>query len=212
MGKGRCSAVRCAPVAPLGSKGKRAAGGCSAVRCSACVKEQTRAKGSKSQIKADAFCKQGERRRSPSGKGLPCKAGMRTKGKTPLPRENLVTHLDKSLPTGVQLSEWAGRVTRQELLSSASTDSAHVCQVRGPYRYPRLYIKGSRYRGLTTNLGPRLAIGKPTPVTCLSGWGAQGSTGAESSEWKPIYLLYLTIGLSTDVQNWHDCNAFQLPN
>jgi hypothetical protein len=30
----------------------------------------------------------------------------------------------------------------------------------------------------------RLAIGKPTPVTCLSGAGAQGSTGAESSEWK----------------------------
>jgi hypothetical protein len=35
-----------------------------------------------------------------------------------------------------------------------------------------------------TNFGARLAIGKPTPVTCLSGGGAQGSTGAESSEWK----------------------------
>jgi hypothetical protein len=33
-------------------------------------------------------------------------------------------------------------------------------------------------------LWARLAIGKPTPVTCLSGAGAQGSTGAESSEWK----------------------------
>jgi hypothetical protein len=33
-------------------------------------------------------------------------------------------------------------------------------------------------------LGARLAIGKPTRVTCLSGGGAQGSTDAESSEWK----------------------------
>jgi hypothetical protein len=82
----------------MGSKGKQAAGGCSAVRCSACVKEQTRAQGSKSQIKADALCKQGERRRSPAGKGLPCKAGMRTEGQNPPPRENLVTRLDKFTP------------------------------------------------------------------------------------------------------------------
>jgi hypothetical protein len=60
-------------------------------------------KGSGKQItgKADTFCKQGERGRSPTGKGLPCKAGMRTKGKNPLPRENLVTHLDKITPYGV---------------------------------------------------------------------------------------------------------------
>jgi hypothetical protein len=53
-------------------------------------------KGSGKQItgKADTS-KQGEKGRSPTGKGLPCKAGMRTKGKNPLSRENLVTHLDK---------------------------------------------------------------------------------------------------------------------
>jgi hypothetical protein len=53
--------------------------------------------GSGKQItgKADMLYKQGERGRSPTGKGLPCKAGMRTKGKSPLPRKNLVTHLDK---------------------------------------------------------------------------------------------------------------------
>jgi hypothetical protein len=44
----------------------------------------------------------------------------------------------------------------------------------------RLYKKGSRYRGLPTNLGPGLAIEKPTPVTCLSGGVTQESTGAES--------------------------------
>jgi hypothetical protein len=30
--------------------------------------------------------------------------------------------------------------------------------------YLRLYIKGSGYRGLTTNLGSRLAIGKPLSI------------------------------------------------
>jgi hypothetical protein len=59
-------------------------------------------KGSGKQItgKADTLYKQGERGRSPTGKGLPCKAGMRTKGKNPLPRENLATHLDKITPYG----------------------------------------------------------------------------------------------------------------
>jgi hypothetical protein len=59
-------------------------------------------KGSGKQItgEADTLYAQGERGRSPTGKGLPCKAGMRTKGKNPLPRENLVTHLDKITPSG----------------------------------------------------------------------------------------------------------------
>jgi hypothetical protein len=39
------------PAAPMRRKGKRAAGECSAVRCKACVKEQTRAHGSKSQVR-----------------------------------------------------------------------------------------------------------------------------------------------------------------
>jgi hypothetical protein len=53
--------------------------------------------GSGKQItgKADTLYKDGERGRIPTGKGLSCKAGMRTKGKYPLPRENLVTRLDK---------------------------------------------------------------------------------------------------------------------
>jgi hypothetical protein len=66
------------------------------MRCSACVKEQTRAQGSKSQVRQTPT----NRERGDAGKGLPCKAGMRTKGKTPLPRENLVTHLDKITPYG----------------------------------------------------------------------------------------------------------------
>jgi hypothetical protein len=55
-------------------------------------------KGSGKQItgKADTSCKQRKRGRRPTGKGLPCKAGMRTKGKTPLTGENLVTHLDRT--------------------------------------------------------------------------------------------------------------------
>jgi hypothetical protein len=130
-------------------------------------------KGSGKQItgKADTVYKQGERGRSLTGKGLPCKAGMRTKAKTPCQAKTLSPTSTKSPPTGVQVSEWAGRVTHQELLSPAATDSGHICQVRRPYRYPRLHIKGSKYQGLTTNLGARLAIciGKPTPVTCLSG-------------------------------------------
>jgi hypothetical protein len=39
-------------------------------------------------------------------------------------------------------------------------------------------MKGFRERGLTTNLGVGLAIGKPTPVKCLPGGGALGYTGA----------------------------------
>jgi hypothetical protein len=152
------------------------------VRCSACVKEQTRAQGSESQVRQTHRDKltQGERGRRPTGKGLPCKAGTRAKGKNPLPRENLVTHLDRNTPYGFA----SVRVGRPSDTLGTATDSGHVCQVRGPYRYPRLYRKGSRYRGLTTSLGARLAIGKPTPVTCLSGGGAQRSTSAESSEWK----------------------------
>jgi hypothetical protein len=46
--------------------------------------------------KADKSCKQRERGGRPTGKGLPCKAGMRIKGKKPLPREHLVTHLDRT--------------------------------------------------------------------------------------------------------------------
>jgi hypothetical protein len=146
-------------------------------------------KGSGKQItgKADTLCKQGERGRSPTGKGFPCKAGMRTKGKTPCQGNTLSPTSTKSPPTEMQVSEWAGRLTPSELLSPVATDSGHVCQVRKPYRYPRLCIKGTRYRGLTTNLGARLPIGKPTPVTCLSGGGAQVSTGAKSSEWKHMF-------------------------
>jgi hypothetical protein len=59
-------------------------------------------KGSGKKItgKANTLYKQGERGRSQTGKGLPCKAGMITEGKNPLPRENLVTHLDKITPYG----------------------------------------------------------------------------------------------------------------
>jgi hypothetical protein len=70
------------------------------VRFIACVKEQTRAQGSESQVRQTRRDKQGERRRKPTGKGLPCKAGMRAKGKIPLPRKNLVTHLDRTTPYG----------------------------------------------------------------------------------------------------------------
>jgi hypothetical protein len=62
------------------------------------VKEQTRAQGSKSQVRQTHRDKQGERKRRPTGKGLQCKAGMRAKGKNPLPREKLVTHLDRTTP------------------------------------------------------------------------------------------------------------------
>jgi hypothetical protein len=59
-------------------------------------------KGSGKQItgKADTSFKQGERGHRLTGKGLPCKAGMRTKGKNPLPRENLVTPLNRTTPYG----------------------------------------------------------------------------------------------------------------
>jgi hypothetical protein len=61
------------------------------VQCCAmsCMCERAN-KGSGKQItgKADT-CKQGERGRSPTGKGLPCNAGMRTKGTNPMPRENI---------------------------------------------------------------------------------------------------------------------------
>jgi hypothetical protein len=55
-------------------------------------------KGSGKEIagKADTACKQGERGRKPTGKGLLCKAGMRSKGENPLPKENLVTHLNRT--------------------------------------------------------------------------------------------------------------------
>jgi hypothetical protein len=58
-------------------------------------------KGSGKQItgKADT-CKQGERGRRPTGKGLQCKAGTRAQGKNPLPRENLVTHPDRTTSYG----------------------------------------------------------------------------------------------------------------
>jgi hypothetical protein len=71
---------------------------CYAMQCM-CVRAN---KGSGKQItsKADTSCKQGERGRSPTGKGLPCKAGMRTKGKNLLPSENVVTHLDRTNPYG----------------------------------------------------------------------------------------------------------------
>jgi hypothetical protein len=74
--------------------GSTAAGGCSAVQCM-CERAN---KGSGKEItgKADTACKQGERERRPTGKGLLCKAGMRTKGENPLPKENLVTHLDRT--------------------------------------------------------------------------------------------------------------------
>jgi hypothetical protein len=38
--------------------------------------------------------------RMPTGMSLPCKAGMRTKGKKPLPMDNLVTKLDRTTPNG----------------------------------------------------------------------------------------------------------------
>jgi hypothetical protein len=69
---------------------------------------------------------------------------MKTEGKNPLPKENVFTHLDKITPYLMQVSEWAGQVTRWELLSPAATDRGHGRQVRRQYRYPRLYIKGSR--------------------------------------------------------------------
>jgi hypothetical protein len=114
---------------------------------------------------------------------------MRTKGKNPLPRENLVTRLDKITPYGGA----SVRVGRPSDTLGTAVHSGHICQVRRPYRYPKLYIKGSRYRGLTTNLVARLAIGKPTPVTCLSGAGAQGSTGAESSEWTQRLAIFICV-------------------
>jgi hypothetical protein len=59
-------------------------------------------KGSGKHITAKAdTCKRGERGRSPTGKGLPWKAGMITKSKNTLPRENLVTRLDKITSYGV---------------------------------------------------------------------------------------------------------------
>jgi hypothetical protein len=142
------------------------------VQCCAlqCMCERAN-KGSGKQItgKADT-CKQGVRGRSPTGKGLPCKAGMRTKGKNPLPRERLVTHPDRTLSYGGA----SVRVGRPSDTLRTAVPSCHVFQVRRPSRYPRLYImKGSRYRRLTTNLGARLAIGKPTPVTSVSVGGAQ---------------------------------------
>jgi hypothetical protein len=59
------------------------------------VKEQARAQGSKTQVRQTPRDKQGEGGRRPTGKGLPCKTGMRTKCKNHLPRANLVTHLDR---------------------------------------------------------------------------------------------------------------------
>jgi hypothetical protein len=61
-------------------------------------------------------------------------------------------------------------------------------------------------------LGARLAIGKPTPVTCLSGWGAQGSTGAQSSEWKQrlakntlIIIIIILYGSQQFDKSVHEC-------
>jgi hypothetical protein len=68
-----------------------------AVLCDACVKEQTRAQESRAQVRRTRRDKQEERGRRQK-RGLPCKAGMRAKGKNPLPRENLVTHLDRTTP------------------------------------------------------------------------------------------------------------------
>jgi hypothetical protein len=47
-----------------------------------------------------------------------------------------------------------------------------------------------------------------------------GNVGSSKSKRQYICLVqeyvnvctYLTIVLSTDIQNWHDCNAFLLPN
>jgi hypothetical protein len=151
------------------------------VRCSACV--QTRARGSKSQA-GQTHCASRERGDAGRQEWAQCKANMRTKEKTPLQGKTLAFTWTEPSLTGVQVSEWAGQVTRNKLLSPAATDSGHVCLVRRPHRYLRLYIKGSREGGLTTNLGARLAIRKPTPVTCLPRRGALRNSGAESSEWK----------------------------
>jgi hypothetical protein len=113
------------------------------VQCCAmqCVCERAN-KGSGKQITAKAdTCKRGEGGRSPTGKGLPWKAGMRTKSKNPLPRENLVTHLDKitscggaSVRVGRTVPRSEEKLKRLELLFPAATDSGHVCQVRRPHR------------------------------------------------------------------------------
>jgi hypothetical protein len=127
------------------------------VQCCAmqCMCERAN-KGSGKQITgtADASCKQGERGRRPTGKGLPCKAGMRTKGKNPLPRENLVTHLDRSIPYGGASVRVGGPSDTLGLLSPAATDSGHVCQVRGPCRFPRLYRKALGTEGVRLIWGP----------------------------------------------------------
>jgi hypothetical protein len=67
---------------------------CCAMQCMC----ETRAQESKSQVRQTRRDRQGERGRRPTGKGLPCKAGMRAQGKKPLPGENLVTHLDRTTP------------------------------------------------------------------------------------------------------------------
>jgi hypothetical protein len=98
------------------------------VQCSACVKEQTRAQGSESQVRQTHRDKQGERRRRLTGKGLPCKAGMRAKGKNPLPRENLVTHLDRATSYG----DASVRVGRPSDTLGTAVPSSHRQRPRLP--------------------------------------------------------------------------------
>jgi hypothetical protein len=50
--------------------------------------------------RADTSCKQGERRRRPTGNGLSCEAGMRTLGDYTLPRESIVAHLGRTTSYG----------------------------------------------------------------------------------------------------------------
>jgi hypothetical protein len=71
---------------------------CCAMQCM--CERPNKGSGKQSTGKADTPCKQRERGRRLTGKGLPCKAGMRTKGKNLLPRENLVTHLDRTTSYG----------------------------------------------------------------------------------------------------------------
>jgi hypothetical protein len=123
----RCQMRTCSP------DGEQRGASSQRVQCCAmqCMCERAN-KGSGKQItgKADTSYKQGKRGRRPTGKGLPCKAGMRAKGKTPLPRENLVTHLDRTTPYGGA----SVRVGRPSDTLGTAVPSCHPQRPRQPGR------------------------------------------------------------------------------
>jgi hypothetical protein len=86
----RCQMHTCSP------DGKQRVASSRRVQCCAMQCMCEKCSGKQITGKADTACKQGERGRRPTGKGLSCKAGMRTEGKNPLLRTNLVTRLDKT--------------------------------------------------------------------------------------------------------------------